>query len=69
MRLNVSSIRQRLRTLERYTGELEKQQKTTLATLKNGFTSRLAVEHASQAAIKGCLDIAAHIVSVYCLGH
>ena len=68
MRLNVSSIRQRLRALEQYIDELEKHQKATLATLRNDFTRRLAVERAFQAAIESCLDIAAHIVSVYRLG-
>ena len=68
MRLNASSIRQRLRTLEQYIAELEKQQRITLTTLRNDFTRRLAVERAFQAAIESCLDIAAHVVSVYRLG-
>jgi uncharacterized protein YutE (UPF0331/DUF86 family) len=33
------------------------------------LTRQLAVERAFQAAIESCMDIAAHIVSVYRLGH
>ena len=69
MKLNVSSIRQRLQRLEKYIGELEKQQPVTLETFRNDFTRQLAVERAFQAAIEGCTDIAAHIASVYQLGH
>ena len=69
MKLNVSSIRQRLQKLEQYISELEKQQPVTLETFKSDFTRQLAVERAFQAAIEGCTDIAAHIVSVYQLGH
>jgi len=68
MSLNASSIRERLRALEQYIAELEKQQRITLQTLRNSFTRRLAVERAFQAAIECCIDIAAHIVSVYRLG-
>ena len=69
MRLNASSIRQRLSALEQYIAELEKHQRITLPTLRNDFTRRLAIERAFQAAIESCIDIAAHIVSVYQLGH
>lgn len=69
MKLNVSSMRQRLRKLEGYINELEKQQPITLETFRNDFTRQLAVERAFQAAIESCTDIAAHIVSVYQLGH
>ena len=41
----------------------------TLETFKSDFTRQLAVERAFQAAIESCTDIAAHIVSVYQLGH
>ena len=68
MQLNVNSIRQRLRRLELYIGELEKQQQSPLETFKNDFTRQLAVERAFQAAIEACTDIASHIVSVYQLG-
>ena len=69
MKLNVNSIRQRLRKLEQYINELEKQQSITLEAFRSDFTRQLAVERAFQAAIEGCTDIAAHIVSVYQLGH
>lgn len=69
MKLNVSSMRQRLQKLEQYIGELEKQQPITLEAFKTDFTRQLAVERAFQAAIESCTDIAAHIVSVYQLGH
>lgn len=36
---------------------------------RDDFTLQLAVERAFQAAVEGCTDIAAHIVSVYQLGH
>jgi uncharacterized protein YutE (UPF0331/DUF86 family) len=49
--------------------ELEKQQSVTLETFRNDLTRQLAVERAFQAAIESCMDIAAHIVSVYRLGH
>lgn len=68
MKLNVNSIRQRLQKLELYINELEKQQPITLQTFRSDFTRQLAVERAFQAAIEGCTDIAAHIVSVYQLG-
>ncbi len=68
MKLNVNSIRQRWQKLELYINELEKQQPVTLQTLRSDFTRQLAVERAFQAAIEGCTDIAAHIVSVYQLG-
>ena len=69
MKLNVSSIKQRLQKLEQYISELEKQQPITLEKFKVDFTRQLAVERAFQAAIESCTDIAAHIVSVYQLGH
>jgi uncharacterized protein YutE (UPF0331/DUF86 family) len=69
MRLNVNSIRQRLQKLEQYIDELEKQQSITVEAFRSDFTCQLAVERAFQAAIEGCTDIAAHIVSVYQLGH
>jgi uncharacterized protein YutE (UPF0331/DUF86 family) len=68
MSLNASSIRQRLHALEQYITELEKHQRITLPTLRNDFTRRLAVERAFQAAIESCIDVAAHIVSIYQLG-
>ena len=69
MKLNVSNIRQRLQRLEQYIAELEKQRPVTLQTFKSDFTRQLAVERAFQAAVESCTDIAAHIVSVYRLGH
>ena len=69
MKLNVSSIRQRLQRLEQYIAELERQQSATLQTFRSDFTRQLAVERAFQAAVESCTDIAAHIVSVYSLGH
>jgi len=69
MKLNVSNIRQRLQRLEQYIAELERQRATTLQTFKSDFTRQLAVERAFQAAVESCTDIAAHIVSVYQLGH
>jgi uncharacterized protein YutE (UPF0331/DUF86 family) len=69
MKLNVSSIRQRLQRLEQYIAELEKQRSATLKTFRSDFTRQLAVERAFQAAVESCTDIAAHIVSVYGLGH
>ena len=69
MTLNVQSIRQRLHRLEQYIAELEKQREGTLPTFRTDFTRQLAVERAFQAAIESCTDIAAHIVSVYHLGH
>ena len=69
MKLNVRSIRQRLQRLEQYISALEKQQPATLETFRNDFTRQLAVERAFQAAIGGWTDIAAHITSVYQLGH
>ncbi len=41
----------------------------TLESFKHDFTRQLAVERAFQAAVEGCTDIAAHIVSAYQLGH
>ena len=41
MKLNVSSIRQRLQKLEQYINELEKQQPITLETFKSDFTLQL----------------------------
>ncbi|GAB4536581.1 MAG: DUF86 domain-containing protein [Anaerolineae bacterium] len=58
-----------MRKLEEYINELEKQRAITLETFRNDFTRQLAVERAFQAAIESCTDIAAHIVSVYQLGH
>lgn len=49
--------------------ELEKQQSLTLETFKNDLTRQLAVERAFQAAVEICTDVAAHIVSIYQLGH
>jgi uncharacterized protein YutE (UPF0331/DUF86 family) len=69
MRLNVGSIRRRLQRLEQYIAELEKQRLATLQTFQRDFTRQLAVERAFQAAVESCTDIAAHIVSVYRLGH
>ncbi len=69
MKLNVSSMRQRLQKLEQYIAELERQQPVTIETFRRDFTRQLAVERAFQAAIESCIDIAAHIVSVYQLGH
>jgi uncharacterized protein YutE (UPF0331/DUF86 family) len=69
MKLNVSSIRQRLQRLEQYIAELERQQSATLQTFRSDFTRQLAVERAFQAAVESCTDIAAHIVSVFSLGH
>jgi uncharacterized protein YutE (UPF0331/DUF86 family) len=69
MKLNVSSIRQRLQRLEQYIAELERQRSVTLQTFRSDFTRQLAVERAFQAAVESCTDIAAHIVSVYSLGH
>jgi uncharacterized protein YutE (UPF0331/DUF86 family) len=69
MKLNINSMRQRLQKLEQYISELEKQQPITLKVFKSDFTRQLAVERAFQAAIESCTDIAAHITSVYQLGH
>ena len=69
MKLNVTSLKHRVQRLEQYISELEKQQPITLDRFRNDFTRQLAVERAFQAAIEGCTDIAAHIVSVYELGH
>jgi uncharacterized protein YutE (UPF0331/DUF86 family) len=68
MKLNVSSIKQRLLRLGQYIAELEKQRSVTPQTFQSDFTRQLAVERAFQAAIECCADIAAHIVSVYQLG-
>ncbi len=69
MKLNVSSMRHRLQKLEQYIAELEKHQPITLEKFRLDFTRQLAVERAFQAAVESCTDIAAHIVSVYQLGH
>jgi len=69
MKLNASSIRQRLLKLEQYIGELEKQHQVPFETFRNDTTRQLAVERAFQAAIESCTDIASHIVSTYQLGH
>jgi uncharacterized protein YutE (UPF0331/DUF86 family) len=58
-----------LQKLEQYIDELEKQQSITVEAFRSDFTRQLAVERAFQAAIEGCVDVAAHIVSVYQLGH
>jgi uncharacterized protein YutE (UPF0331/DUF86 family) len=68
MKLNVNSIKQRLRRLDLYISELEKQQQTAFETFKSDVTGQLAVERAFQAAIEACIDMASHIVSVYELG-
>jgi hypothetical protein len=47
MKLNVSSIRQRLQKLEQYIAEVEKQQPMTLESFKHDFTRQLAVERAT----------------------
>lgn len=62
-------MRQRLQKLEQYISELEKHKPITLEKFKTDFTRQLAVERAFQAAIESCTDIAAHLVSVYQLGH
>ena len=46
MTLNVKSIRLRLRKLEQYIAELEKQQELDLVEFCNDFTAQLAVERA-----------------------
>ena len=69
MNLNVSSIRNRLRKLEQYIGELEKHRKLTQNQFRDDFTAQLAVERAFQAGIECCSDIASHVVSVFKLGH
>jgi uncharacterized protein YutE (UPF0331/DUF86 family) len=69
VKLNVSSIRQRLHKLEQYIAELGKQQPIGLETFRADLTRQLAVERAFQAAVESCTDIAAHIVSVYQMGH
>jgi uncharacterized protein YutE (UPF0331/DUF86 family) len=58
-----------LQKLEQYIAELERHQPVPLAKLRGDFTRQLAVERAFQAAIESCTDIAAHIVSVFLLGH
>jgi uncharacterized protein YutE (UPF0331/DUF86 family) len=66
--LNSKSISQRLRRLELYIAELEKQQQTPFCDFQADFTRQLATERAFQAAIETCVDIAAHLVSTYQLG-
>jgi uncharacterized protein YutE (UPF0331/DUF86 family) len=68
MTLNAKSIRLRLRKLEQYIAELEKQQELALDEFRDDFTAQLAVERALQAAIECCSDIASHLVSTYGLG-
>lgn len=68
MKLNVSSIKKRLRRLEQYISELEKHQKLTKTQFRDDFTAQLAVERAFQAGIECCSDIASHVVSVFDLG-
>lgn len=68
MTLNVRSIRLRLRKLEQYIAELEKQQELELDEFSDDFTVQLAVERALQAAIECCSDIASHLVTTYGLG-
>ena len=68
MRLNSSSISQRLRRLERYIAELEKQRQVPFDDFQADFTGQLATERAFQAAVETCVDIASHLVSVYQLG-
>lgn len=68
MTLNVKSIRLRLRKLEQYIAELEKQQELDLDEFRDDFTAQLAVERALQAAVECCSDIASHLVSTYGLG-
>lgn len=68
MTLNVKSIRLRLRKLEQYIAELEKQQELELDEFSDDFTAQLAVERALQAAIECCSDIASHLVTTYDLG-
>ncbi|MFP4394861.1 MAG: type VII toxin-antitoxin system HepT family RNase toxin [Anaerolineales bacterium] len=55
--------------LEQYINELEKQQTIPLPNFESAFTAQLAVERAFQAATESCIDIAAHIVATYQLGH
>ncbi len=68
MKLNVESIKQRLRKLEEYIGELEKLQNVALPELKSDLRSQLAAERAFQASIESCIDIAGHVVSTFGLG-
>ena len=68
MKLNVKSIGLRLRKLEQYIAELERQQTLAPDEFRNDFTAQLAVERALQAAVESCTDIASHIVSTYDLG-
>ena len=57
MRLNISSMRQRLQRLEQYIDELEKQQAITPQTFRSDFTRQLAVERAFQAAVESCTEV------------
>lgn len=68
MKLNVETIKLRLRKLEQYIGELEKHQTAPLEAFQRDFTAQLAAERAFQAAVESCADIASHVVSVYDLG-
>ena len=68
MKLNVASIKTRLQKLERYIGELRKQQARSLEEFEQDSTAQLAVERAFQAATECCIDIGSHLVSVYGLG-
>lgn len=65
MTLNVKSIKLRLRKLEQYIAELEKQRELDLDEFRDDFTAQLAVERALQAAVECCTDIASHLVSTY----
>lgn len=69
MKLNTKSIKTRLLKLEQFINELEKQQTISLPNFESTFTTQLAVERAFQAATESCIDIAAHIVATYKLGH
>lgn len=68
MPLNSRSISQRLRRLELYIAELERQRQTPFDVFQADFTLQLATERAFQAAIETCIDIASHLVSIYQLG-
>lgn len=65
MTLNVKSIKLRLRKLEQYIAELEKQRELDLDEFRDDFTAQLAVERALKAAVECCTDIASHLVSTY----
>lgn len=65
MTLNVKSIKLRLRKLDQYIAELEKQRELDLDEFRDDFTAQLAVERALQAAVECCTDIASRLVSTY----